>query len=134
MILNIEGATDHSCLKKRSWSKSKVIIIAIECYIVQKAKPVAPLSITESYGYFGYPYACIYQLIIEDFFVQIHHGHFHFFVTRFFLSNFGFTVVIQVLPGSLKTLKNGFFLWQMSTQSIKNWPLTDDGNRESRHN
>ena len=40
----------------------------------KKTKPIAQISIVGPSGHFGYPYAQIYQLIIEDFVVEIHHG------------------------------------------------------------
>ena len=39
-----------------------------------------PLAVIPS----DYSYACINQLIVEDFVVEIHHGRFHFFVYAFF--------------------------------------------------
>ena len=39
--------------------------------------------ITSSTVHFDYPYTRIYQLIVEYFVVEIHHGHFHFFVNGF---------------------------------------------------
>ena len=108
LILNIEGATDQSYLKNWSGTKYKAVLLywSIECYIVRKAKPVVPLSTIYSSGHFDYPYAHIYQLNAEDFVVEIHHGHFHFFVNEFF-KIFGSNVVPDVY--SWNFLKFWFF-------------------------
>ena len=59
-------------------------------------------------AHFDYPYAHFQYLIVEDFVVEIRHGHFTSSFTRFFL-NFCYTVVINILPGTLKNLKKTAF-------------------------
>ena len=87
---------------------------SIECYTVQITKPLAWVPNIDPSGHFNYPYIYIclylsYQLIIEDFVVEIHHGHFHSFVNAFFL-NFGFTKVINVFPAGISKILNKTFL------------------------
>ena len=60
-----------------------------------------------------YSYTCICWLVIEDFVVEIHHGHFHFFVNVFFF-NFVYRSY-NVFPGTSKTLKNGGFFSCLSS-------------------
>ena len=79
LILNIEGDTDHSCLKIAvdQNQKSSLFCYSIECYIVQKTKPVAWLSSTPFSGHFNNLYAYIYmhyRLFIYYF--KFHHCRF----------------------------------------------------------
>ena len=75
LILNIEGATDHSWLENRSGTKYKIVTSYRYNYSskILITKPVAPLSNASAIGYFDHSYACIYHLIVEDFVVEIHH-------------------------------------------------------------
>ena len=75
--------------------KSHHYCVALLNAIVQKTKPVAPLSTAESNSYGIYLYACIYQLKVEDFVVENSHGHFTSSLNVFFD-----TVVIHVFPGT----------------------------------
>ena len=50
-----------------------------EYYTIQKTKPLAWLSTLDPSGHFDYSYACIYQLNIEDFVVEINHGDILYF-------------------------------------------------------
>ena len=70
--------------------------------------PLESVLTASASGHFDYLYACINSLIVEDFVVEIHHGHFTSSFTRFFL-NFCYTVVINILPGTLKNLKKTAF-------------------------
>ena len=45
--------------------------------------PLQWLSTASSTGHFDYSYTLIHQLIVEDFVVEIHHGHLHFFKRAF---------------------------------------------------
>ena len=52
---------------------------SIECYTVQKTKPLAWLSTVDTSSHFDYSYAHIYQLIVAYFVVEIHHGDILYF-------------------------------------------------------
>ena len=105
-VLIIQGAIDHSCLENCSGAKYK-IFTSYRCNVFNFQHnniPLRWLSTASSGSYFDYPYACIHWLIIEDFvIVEIQHCR------HFFLNVFYDTVVIHVLPGNLKTLKNMAF-------------------------
>ena len=73
---------------------------------------MAPLSNTSSTVHLGYSYACIYQIIVEDFDVEIHQRLVVTFFSKFFFD----TVVILFYQLLLKTLKKRVFfpvVWQM---------------------
>ena len=81
---------------KSQWSKiqSSFIVHHINYsnffYFQWKNIPLGSVSTASASGHFDYLYACIYyELIVENFVVEIHHGHLHFFVPPFFL-NFWF--------------------------------------------
>ena len=82
LILIFQGATDHSSLKIAVDQDQTVFTLyySIEVYTVQKTKPLAQVSIVDPSGHFDYPCACIYQLNIEDFVVENHHGDFLIFL------------------------------------------------------
>ena len=65
-------AVDHN-------HKSSLLRYSTECYTVPKTKPLAWLSTVDPSGHFDYPYARIYQLNVEDFVVEIHHGDILYF-------------------------------------------------------
>ena len=65
--------------------------------------PLGSVSTASASGHFDYLYACINQLIVEDFVVEIHHRRRHFFFERFIFI-FRFTVVIEFLPGTFHFL------------------------------
>ena len=48
--------------------------------MIQITKLLAWVSNIDPSGHFDYPYACIYQLHIEDFVAEIHHGDFLIFL------------------------------------------------------
>ena len=102
MILSIEGATDHSCLINRSGAEYKVFTSYCCNYSSNSliTKSVVPLSTSSSTVHSNYPYARIYELIVEEFAFEIRHGRrFHFF------SNFSFdTVVIHFVPATFHFL------------------------------
>ena len=53
-------------------------------YLQYNNIPFGSVSTASSSDHFDHPYACIYYLIVEDFVVEIHHGHLHFFVHSVF--------------------------------------------------
>ena len=61
---------------------------------------------------------------LRNLLLKINHGHLQFFATFFFSNVFFDTLVTYFLPGTLKTLKNGFLLWSyyfyISYKFIKN--------------
>ena len=79
LILNIEGATYHSCLENHSGAKYEIFNVTF---------PIFNRIIIRFNGFESIcPYISsnhIYHLIIKNFVVEIHHGHFHFLVNTFF--------------------------------------------------
>ena len=65
--------------------------------------PLRWLSTALSTSHFDYSYSHIYDPIVEDFAIEIHHGHLHFFILRCFF-NFCLTLVILFLPGTFHFL------------------------------
>ena len=66
---------------------------------------MARVSSIDPSGHFDHSYARIHHLIVEEFAFEVHHG----LVVTFFFEDFFDTVVIQVLPATLKTLKKRVF-------------------------
>ena len=112
LILNIEEVTDHSCLENCSGAKCKVF--TLYCYSSKTliTKPVAPLSTASFTVHSDYSYAHIYQLNEDFVVIEIHHGHFQFFVRRF-LKFFGSNVVPVV------------YSWRTRYQSLKTWKINN---------
>ena len=84
MILNIEGAMEHSCLENCSGAKYKIFPVIF--LIFNNNIPLRWLSTSSSTGNFDYSYAYyMYSLQIEYFIIGIRHGCFcHFFVKHVF--------------------------------------------------
>ena len=58
-----------------------VTLLNAICYIVQKTKPMTPLSTAPSNSHFHYSYASMYSQQLEYFVVEIHHGDILYFPT-----------------------------------------------------
>ena len=67
---------DHSSLESCSWSQSQVILLhySIECYTIQKTKPLVWHSTMDPSSHFYYSHAYVYSLQLEYFVIEIHHG------------------------------------------------------------
>ena len=72
--------------------------------------PPGSISIASATGHFDYLYACIHHLTVEDFVVEIHHGHFYFFVNAFIFKFLFYRSYTFLFTGYFSSLTEpGFF-------------------------
>ena len=73
MTFNIEGATDHSISVEQNekYLHRTTVTFLISDIFLRWVSRIYPTV------HFDYSYAHIYQLTVEDFVVESHHGRFH---------------------------------------------------------
>ena len=81
LILNIEGATDRSCLQNRSWARYKIFTSCRSNFFNSQYNNILLRWIlTASFTcHLDYSYAHIYQIKVEYFVIETYHGDILYF-------------------------------------------------------